>query len=161
MTPSMDGILTILKDKNITVENLIEAINESVDPRKPVICLMHCTGCGIDFITSHIRLKNVRKRNTPLLCLSCKKKHDQLNGTLRVNRFRERKSTGILKDKSECIKALAAAKKEKGKLTAELYCEWQVDNPDAPTKGDIERTFGSWKQAKKTADEYEKIPTKI
>ncbi|MGG0940493.1 hypothetical protein ABHN11_31285 [Brevibacillus centrosporus] len=149
MNIRLQSILSHLQQNGIELHHLVDALNEACDPHKPVVSITYCDVCRTEFLCSHARLRMNRKRGFLMLCSDCKEEHDRLNVVQRVQRHRKQRMEKPPIHEADCRLALNLAKRDKGKLTAQSYSEWQNENPANPTLEEIERVFGSWKQAKK------------
>ncbi|MGG4499047.1 hypothetical protein [Brevibacillus reuszeri] len=150
MNIQLQRILDVLGTKGISIQELLDAINESCDPNKPVLVLTSCEKCQRQVISTNARIKMNEFKETLLLCSSCKNEHERESGAERMRKHRLRKKeqgAGLFND-TDCLEAMKLAKLETGKVTGTSYSEWQLVHPGYPSKEDIESIFGSWKNAK-------------
>ena len=148
-------ILEVLGTSGISLQELLDAINDSCDPNKSVLLLTICDKCKSQMISTNARLKMNEFKETLLLCSSCKNEHERVSGAERMRKHRLRKKdqgAGLFND-ADCLEAMKLAKLETGKVTGISYTEWQLARNGYPSKEDIESIFGSWKNAKEALKE--------
>ncbi|MDC0764280.1 hypothetical protein POF51_26525 [Brevibacillus sp. AG] len=163
MNEELQKIITLLQQNGYSLMTLIDAINKSCDPEKPVILISTCARCQEEFLSRTARVKMNEYKKTLLLCPTCKVEHERERVLERVRNHRTKKKDQLVEwtkrdyqmEPSILLQAMKHSYETTGKLTAATYREWQKDRTEMPSVEDIESVFGSWKAAKAKFRDFE------